>query len=128
MQRLYSTFPNAWPGAALLLMRLGQGVQVLSGDALPLRTSGQTDIALALLHTVELLTSGLLALGLWTPIAGSLQALLECCSIYAQGRLNLELFMGVLLAVCLAMLGPGAWSIDARLFGRHRIRIDRFED
>ena len=29
------------------------------------------------------------------------------------------------LAVSLAMLGPGAWSIDARLFGRKRIDIDR---
>jgi hypothetical protein len=34
----------------------------------------------------------------------------------------------VLLAVCLVMLGPGAWSLDARLFGRQRIRIDAFED
>jgi putative oxidoreductase len=126
MQRLYSTFPNSWPGAALLLMRLGQGVQVLSGDAL--RALGRTDIPIALFHALELLTSGLLAVGLWTPLAGSLQALLECRDIYAHGRFNLEHFVGVLLAVCLAMLGPGAWSIDARLFGRHRIRIDRFED
>jgi hypothetical protein len=27
------------------------------------------------------------------------------------------------LGCALAMLGPGAWSIDARLFGRKRIRI-----
>ena len=29
------------------------------------------------------------------------------------------------LAVSVAMLGPGAWSIDARLFGRKRFVIDR---
>ncbi len=126
MQRLYSTFPNSWPGAALLLLRLGQGVQVLAGDAL--RASGPTDIPMVLLHVLELLMSGLLAVGLWTPIAGSLQALLECRGIFTHGRLDLEHFVAVLLAVCLAMLGPGAWSVDARLFGRHRIRIDRFED
>jgi putative oxidoreductase len=27
------------------------------------------------------------------------------------------------LGAALAMLGPGAWSVDARLFGRKRIRI-----
>jgi putative oxidoreductase len=30
-----------------------------------------------------------------------------------------------MLAVSVAMLGPGAWSIDARLFGRKRFDIDR---
>jgi uncharacterized membrane protein YphA (DoxX/SURF4 family) len=126
MQRLYSTFPNSWPGMALLLMRLGQSVQVLSGD--DLRSLTTTDLSVALLHGLELLTSGLLAIGLWTPIAGSLQALLECRGVYAHGHFERDHFLGVLLAACQAMLGPGAWSLDARLFGRQRIRIDRFED
>jgi putative oxidoreductase len=29
------------------------------------------------------------------------------------------------LGAALAMLGPGAWSVDARLFGRKRIEISR---
>jgi uncharacterized membrane protein YphA (DoxX/SURF4 family) len=29
------------------------------------------------------------------------------------------------LSVSVAMLGPGAWSVDARLFGRKRFDIDR---
>ncbi len=126
MQRFYSTFPNSWPGTALLLMRLGQGIQVLSAD--DLRSLSGADLPMALLHGLELLTSGLLALGLWTPFAGLLQALLECTGVYAHGHFQREHLMGVLLAVCLAMLGPGAWSLDARLFGRQRIRIDQFED
>jgi putative oxidoreductase len=36
----------------------------------------------------------------------------------------IHIFLGV-LSVGLAMLGPGAWSIDARLFGRKRFDIDR---
>jgi putative oxidoreductase len=126
MQRLYSTFPNSSPGVALLLMRLGQSVQVLWGD--DLRSLTATDPFVALLHGLEFLTSGLLAIGLWTPIAGSLQALLECPSVYSHGHFERDHFLGVLLCVCLAMLGPGAWSLDARLFGRQRIRIDRLED
>ena len=126
MQRLYSTFPNSWPGTALLLMRLGQSVHVLSGA--DLRSLTAPDLSVALLHGLEFLTSGLLAIGLWTPIAGSLQALLECRGVYAHGHFEPDHFLEVLLAICLAMLGPGAWSLDARLFGRQRIRIDRPED
>ena len=36
----------------------------------------------------------------------------------------IHIFLAV-LAVSVAMLGPGAWSIDARLFGRKRFDIDR---
>jgi putative oxidoreductase len=79
----------------------------------------------ALLYCLELLTAGLLAIGLGSPVAGLLQALLECRKIYAGGRFDPGHFDCALLSVCLAMLGPGAWSIDARLFGRRRVRIDR---
>ena len=126
MQRFYSTFPNSWPGAALLLMRIGQGIQVLSAD--DLRSLSAADLPMALLHGLELLTSGLRTLGLWTPFAGSLQALLDCLGVHGRGHFDRDHLMGVLLAICLVMLGPGAWSLDARLFGRHRIRIGQFED
>ncbi len=123
MQRLYSTFPDSWPGIALLIMRLGQGVQVVSGNHLD-AVSGfaLTD---TLLYGLEMLTAGSLAMGLWSPVAALLQSLLECRGIYAGGRFSPGHFDCALLTVCLGLLGPGAWSIDARLFGRRRVRIDR---
>jgi uncharacterized membrane protein YphA (DoxX/SURF4 family) len=54
-----------------------------------------------------------LILGLWTPVAGALIALDELDGHWTH------LFLAVLTAG-VAMLGPGAWSIDARLFGRKR--------
>jgi putative oxidoreductase len=36
----------------------------------------------------------------------------------------INIFLAV-VAASVAMLGPGAWSIDARLFGRKRFDIDR---
>jgi putative oxidoreductase len=47
-------------------------------------------------------------------------------SLYAPRREDpwIHIFLGV-LSVSLAMLGPGAVSIDARLFGRKRFDIDR---
>lgn len=46
--------------------------------------------------------------------------------LYSRQREDewMNVFLSV-LAVSVAMLGPGAWSIDARLFGRKRFDIDR---
>jgi hypothetical protein len=32
------------------------------------------------------------------------------------------------IGLCLALLGPGAWSIDARLFGRRRVEIKQLRE
>jgi uncharacterized membrane protein YphA (DoxX/SURF4 family) len=66
--------------------------------------------------------------GLWTPVTGTLVALDEAWiafSVYSPGRENawIHMFLAI-LAVSVAMVGPGAWSIDARLFGRQRFVID----
>ncbi len=126
MQRMYSIFPDSWPGIALLIMRFGQCVQFFSEGSLQVMHG--TTLPAALLYGLELLTSGLLAIGLWVPVAGVLQALLECPGIYSHGDFDRGHFDGALLAFCLSLLGPGAWSIDARLFGRRRIRLDRLRD
>ena len=46
-------------------------------------------------------------------------------SLYSpQGAIHwIHLFLAVITAG-LAMVGPGAWSIDARLFGRSRFEIN----
>jgi putative oxidoreductase len=67
--------------------------------------------------------------GLWTPIIGTLLAIDEvwiALSLYLSHRagIMIPIFLAV-IALSVAMLGPGAWSIDARLFGRKRFDIDR---
>lgn len=82
-------------------------------------------------HPVEPGTRGLIAAGagllllagLWTPMTGALVAIVELWIAFScPGDLWTPLLLGA-LGVGLAMLGPGAWSIDARLFGRKRIDI-----
>ena len=105
------------------------------GAAIPLAYfgfAGTAGVAEQSLHVALCLAAAagglLLLLGLWTPVAGIAVALDELwiafsphlSQIYQQG---LHLLLAV-LAAALAMLGPGAWSVDARLFGRKRFEID----
>ena len=81
--------------------------------------------ALIILELVTVVAAGLLLAGLWTPVAGVLMAAAELCLAFAHPTDPwIHILIGA-LGVALAMLGPGAWSIDARLFGRKRIQIPR---
>jgi hypothetical protein len=63
----------------------------------------------------------LLMAGLWTPVVGISVALIEVWKIVMlPGDKWLWLLLGT-AGAALAMLGPGLWSIDARLFGWKRI-------
>ena len=67
--------------------------------------------------------AALLLVGLWTPVAGVLMAVAEMCLAFSHSNDPwIHILLGA-LGVSLAMLGPGAWSLDARLFGRKRIQI-----
>jgi len=123
LQRLFSTFPDGPPGIGLLCLRVGAGIALihygvsgLSGEALvgPLTVASDVIAAVA----------GILLLaGLWTPIAGAVVAMMELSiAVLANGDPSIHLLLAV-LGAGLAMLGPGAWSVDARLFGRKRFDI-----
>ena len=65
----------------------------------------------------------LLLAGLWTPVTGTLLAIIEVWFALTQtDRAEMYLPLAA-LGVSLVMLGPGAWSVDAKLFGRKRINI-----
>jgi uncharacterized membrane protein YphA (DoxX/SURF4 family) len=67
----------------------------------------------------------LLLVGLWTPVAGSLVAALGIwTSIIEPGNPWANIFLGT-IGIGLALVGPGEWSIDARLFGWKRIDVRR---
>jgi uncharacterized membrane protein YphA (DoxX/SURF4 family) len=67
--------------------------------------------------------------GLWTPLIGTLVGVDEVWIALLHHSPQKEhtwihLFLAI-LAVSVAMLGPGAFSVDARLFGRKRFDINR---
>ena len=119
MRRLYSSFAGGWPGTGLILMRVAAGFALGRYAGSALLGSPALDIVIA---SVFLAGAGfLLVLGLFTPIVGTLVALVEICRVAAVPADKLAGLLLATLAASLAMLGPGRWSVDARLFGWKRI-------
>jgi hypothetical protein len=121
LRRLFSTFARGGPGAGLLLLRIAAAIAVLAQGF----TRLSTDPSIGLLSRLLLANAGgaLLAAGLWTPIAGSIVAIFGLWNAISQpGELWANVLLGS-IGAALALLGPGAWSIDAKLFGWKRIGV-----
>ena len=121
LQRLFSMFPNGWPGAALLLLRLVAGTLLIYDGVVALRTG--PDLQTTILQSAAIGAGTLLILGLWTPIAGTLVILVEACFVFlGTTQVRSNILLGA-LGAALAVLGPGIRSIDALRYGRKRFDI-----
>ena len=119
MQRLFSTFAGGWPGGGLLLQRLLTGTMLLYCEITHLRKASQ--LVPITPHIIGAGAGILLLVGLWTPVGGVLVTIVELWIVFSRVRGPLVPLMLATLGATLAMIGPGAWSIDARLFGRKHI-------
>jgi|SRR5215510_5205383 len=121
LQRLFSTFPNSWPGRGLLLQRVVTAAVLLCCGFGHLKEP--LHFAFIFPYAIGACAGVLLLIGLWTPICGTLIALLEAwIAVSGAGGSAIPIMLSTLGAT-LAMIGPGAWSIDARLFGRKHLEI-----
>jgi hypothetical protein len=75
-------------------------------------------------HLIGAGTGILLLVGLWTPVGGVLVTIVELWIVLSRVGDPLVPLMLAILGATLAMIGPGAWSIDARLFGRKHIETE----
>jgi putative oxidoreductase len=121
VQRLFSTFAGGWPGTGLLFIRLVSGITLM--DCGVTRVLSDPSIQLMVLSVLAIGAGLLLLVGLWTPLAGTFVAVIEVWNIFLlPENLWIYILLGT-FGASLAMIGPGAWSIDARLFGRKHIDI-----
>jgi putative oxidoreductase len=118
-----SGFVRSREGIGLLLMRLACGA-VLMGEAVTrIRAIPGSESVVY----IVLLTAASIAVltGYRTRIAGAVTAALEVSLLaFGEGNLDLDALLAT-LGVALALMGPGAWSVDARLSGWRRIHIPR---
>jgi putative oxidoreductase len=80
------------------------------------------------LAILNLLTVGdgvLLVAGLWTPVAGFVVSVLAVWGFLTQNASLCPIVLSSTIGVGLSLIGPGAWSLDAWLFGWKRIDIER---
>ena len=118
MQRLFSNFANGWAGRGLLFQR------ALTAAVLVHCVVSRLAEASWSASFPELISAGLgifILLGLWTPVVGTLVGLTEVWIFFSRSTGPWVPLILAILGVTLAMIGPGAWSVDARLFGRKHI-------
>ena len=113
MQRLFSMFPSGWPGLGLVLLRMSVAVPVLL-EAYGTRKELPGWVLIALI-----VLSAILSVGFLTPMVAVLVLAVRFVGHAGFGAGSEEtVCMTILSALALAMLGPGAYSIDACRFGR----------
>lgn len=121
MRRLYSTFAQGPPGLGLLLIRiLAGGIAIVCGVN---GFRSGPPLATALLHAFHLGLGVLLVIGLWTPVSGMLLALTAFWNAFLYPQYRWDCVVVGTLGAALALVGPGLWSVDARLFGWRRLEI-----
>jgi putative oxidoreductase len=119
MQRLFSTFPNSWPGLGLLILRFVLAWSCIANEMQP----SQLGPPVTLFHGAAIVCGSLLLAGLWTPIVALILGVVLLWSGISRSSVDALPFILMAIAVSTVMLGPGAWSLDALLFGRKRVDI-----
>jgi putative oxidoreductase len=121
VRRLFSTFAHGAPGLGLLLLRVVAAIAVVFQVAMAV--GGGPPLGLTILYVLTGVVGLLLLVGLWTPIAGTLLAILASWAAFLHPADPLSWILLGTLGAALALLGPGGWSADARLFGWKRVEL-----
>jgi uncharacterized membrane protein YphA (DoxX/SURF4 family) len=126
VQRLFSTFANGLPGLGLLLQRVVTGAALICLAVTHLSESpGGSALTLCLIGS----GAGIfLMVGLWTPVVGVAIAFLQTWAFLSGAPDPAIALLIAALGVSLSLIGPGAWSIDARIFGRKQISVPQRQE
>ncbi|HEY6926193.1 MAG TPA: hypothetical protein VI653_22105 [Steroidobacteraceae bacterium] len=131
LQRAFSSFPSGCPGAALLLLRLAVGGVASLQASIIIATQDAANGEILSAALVIVITLALIV-GFITPVAsvlltiGGMIVMLDRDIVGAlpmfeswTARVEFIVLSGVLIC-----LGPGAFSLDARLYGRREVHVN----
>lgn len=133
LPRIFSRFPDRSFGVGLLLLRVAVGSAAALGGSAGLSATTSLISEAGLINGVTAIAGVCLLLGLLTPIMSVLAFIgYEVVTRLPQNSSAghalspwLEVLLALMVAFGIALVGPGAYSLDARLFGRRRVIIPR---
>jgi len=130
---MFSSFPDGWPGTGLVLLRVACGALLtVHGATYVLNNSSQRSAAWVL--ALVGVASGVLLLIGWLTRLAALVASVACASsVFAwlpapssdSFAARLPSILVAVIAAAVICLGPGAFSVDALLYGRHEVVIPK---
>jgi uncharacterized membrane protein YphA (DoxX/SURF4 family) len=131
LQRIFSTFPSGWPGAGLLLLRGAVGIAFAAQGIAYLVNWHDLGPVTWVVSLLEVASGISLFVGYLTPFASILVGVtcVGCALSWIQPPYpnffdaKVATALATTIVVALSCLGPGAFSIDAHLFGRREIII-----
>jgi hypothetical protein len=118
MQRLFGAFPNRGAGLALLILRLAVAAALVSGARLCPGPATEVLMALARIAAV------LIVVGWYTPLAAGSAVVVSLCTLWVCREPGINALV-IAILVAIGLLGAGAYSVDARLYGRRRLVVGR---
>jgi uncharacterized membrane protein YphA (DoxX/SURF4 family) len=126
---MFSMFPDGWPGAGLLLLRVAGGVVLIIQSAAYL--GAKHDLGFIVLAVVLGTVGFLLLIGFLSRFVALVAAIAGVSTVFSWlpgsniGPLEIPMtaVLSAVIAVSVICMGPGALSLDAHLFGRREIII-----
>ena len=116
VQRLYSMFPQGGPGFGLLLLRMATAAMFALNITHPFHFSSPV-LYWAVLSLI-VLTSVSLCIGFLTLILAVIACVVAVANLFlSEQTIDVVYILRILTSASLFFLGPGAYSVDAKLFG-----------